>query len=482
MPRETVDAYRVTGALHVLVVSGLHAGILIAGVLALLGMGFLPRRTALAGAMVMVALYAALTGAHPPVVRATILTELACLALWFHRNPFALNSLAIAALVVLVLNPADLFRTGPQLSFLCVATLMWFGSVRWFPPVTPLQTLIFNSRPWYQRAMAVGARRLGWTMAATLAVWVLSLPILTHQYHLVSPIAVLACVPVFFCLSLALTTGFTFLIGGWLIPALEPALGRLLSTSVDSLDNFVRTSSDWPHTYFWTPGPHAWWVVGWYGLASVLLCSTGTRLGWRRTLQLLAMWTIVGAVPVAAQRLAPGRLQASFLDVGHGVCVVITTPEGATLLYDAGSLGSPGFATETIASYLWSRGIRKIDGIVLSHPDVDHFNAVPGLVDRFRVGRVFASPHMFPREVHPSDNSAPAALWRVLAAHQIPIHVVQLGDRLALDSTTSASVLYPDWLGSFGSDNSNSLVVAVESGPHRILLPGDLEAPGIDST
>ena len=81
--------------------------------------------------------------------------------------------------------------------------------------------------------------------------------------------------------------------------------------------------------------------------------------------------------------------------MGHGTCVVLETPDGQTLLYDAGSLGPPEFATESVAGYLWQRGIMRIDGIILSHADVDHYNAVPGLLERFRVGAVYVSPVMF---------------------------------------------------------------------------------------
>ena len=70
-------------------------------------------------------------------------------------------------------------------------------------------------------------------------------------------------------------------------------------------------------------------------------------------------------------------------------------PRGETLLYDAGSLGPPEYATQTVASYLWERGLMRIDGIVISHADIDHYNAVPGLLERFRIGAVYVSPVMF---------------------------------------------------------------------------------------
>lgn len=480
MPREEVDAFRVTGALHVLVVSGLHAGILMSMVFGLLGMGLLPRRQALLVAVAIVIFYAVLTGAHPPVVRAAVLTVLACIGLWFDEQPFALNSLAIAALVVLALNPADLFRTGPQLSFLCVTVLLWFVSVRWRRPLTPLQILLRSCEPLPVRAGRWMGRRAGLAMLATLAVWIVSLPLLLESYHLVTPIAVLACVPLFLTVAASLVTGFALLIVGWAIPWFESTLAALNGFCLGALDGLVNATSNWPHAYSWSPAPAVWWTFGWYLLVPLLLATGGTRFGWRRSLQLAAIWISIGAVPGIIAQLQPKKLEVAFLDVGHGVCAVVTTREGATMLYDAGSLGSPHFATSTISEYLWSRGIRSIDAVVLSHADVDHFNAVPGLVDRFPIGRVFVSPHMLPPLGDSTTHSAPAELQRLLVAQGIPIEEVELGDRLTLDSVTRGDVIYPDRLGSFGSDNSNSLVLVVESAGRRVMLPGDLEAPGID--
>lgn len=480
MPRESVDAYRVTGALHVLVVSGLHAGILISLVGLLLGLGWLPKRWGLMLAMVLVAGYAWLTGGHPPVLRAAILAELACIALWLDRNPFAINSLAIAALVVLLLNPSDLFRTGPQLSFLCVTVLLWFSSVRWRREPTPLAVLLYKSMPWYRRAASQLGGRMAWTVAATCAVWGLSLPLLISRYNLVTPIAVFACVPLFLCVTCSLISGFAFLVVGWVVPPLEPLLASCCRLSIASLDQLVGKSAEIQAGYHWTPAPHGWWVLGWYLLSPALLCAGGTRYGWRKTMLAASAWVAFGATPALVNRSTSDPLQIDFLDVGHGVCAVVTTPSGATLLYDAGSLGSPSYATETIANYLWSRGIRAVDGIVLSHADVDHFNAVPGLLDRFEIGRVFVSPHMFATGDDPADKSAPAELRRLLQTRGVPISVIELGDRLTIDGNVHADVLYPDRLGSFGGDNANSIVLSIVSEEHHILLPGDIESPGID--
>ncbi|MGI9457052.1 MAG: ComEC/Rec2 family competence protein [Aeoliella sp.] len=480
IPREDNLPFMVTGAMHVLVVSGLHAGIFVSLIFVALGMGFVPRRWALVIAMLLVAGYALLTGAHPPVVRAAVLAELMCIALWFEKNPFALNSLAAAALVVLAMNPADLFRTGPQLSFLCAAVLLWFASVQWQRQPSPLEKLIRDTRPWYSRSTRSFVTSIGLIMAATLAVWIVSLPLIAHQYHLVTPVAVLASPLLFPAVVLTLLSGFAFLVGGWIIPPAAPYLAEACGGAVALLDWVVHVSQGIPAGHAWTPSPSTWWVIGWFVLVAISLRTGGARWGWRRTLQLVACWIVIGALPVIARQWKTKPLEVAFLDVGHGASVVVTTPEGTTLLYDAGSIGSPSFATETIAGYFWSRGNRAIDVVVLSHADVDHFNAMPGLLERFRIGRVFVTPMMFPRNLDPNDRSAPAELRRLLDAHGVPVEVVLLGDRLTLDRQTHAEVLYPDRLGNLGSDNANSMVLAVEHGRRRVLLPGDLESPGIE--
>ena len=77
---------------------------------------------------------------------------------------------------------------------------------------------------------------------------------------------------------------------------------------------------------------------------------------------------------------------ARSLPVGHGGCTVLETPDGRTLLYDAGALAGPEVTRRQIAPFLWSRGIRRIDEVILSHADLDHFNGLPSLLDRFAIG------------------------------------------------------------------------------------------------
>src|SRR5205807_7207416 len=95
------EGYLVTGTIHVLSISGLHVGILAAGFFVLLRTGFVPRKITLGATIALTICYALLTDLQPPVVRATILVVIACLALWTGRSSIGFNALAVAAIAVL---------------------------------------------------------------------------------------------------------------------------------------------------------------------------------------------------------------------------------------------------------------------------------------------------------------------------------------------------------------------------------------------
>jgi len=149
-------------------------------------------------------------------------------------------------------------------------------------------------------------------------------------------------------------------------------------------------------------------------------------------------------------------------------------PGGPVLLCDAGRMGSPIGGARDISSCLWSRKIKGLDGIVLSHADADHFNAVPELLRRFRVDAVYAPPGAFD-----GKRGAVRALRVALEEYGVPVRDVIAGDRFRVGEAV-VEVLHPPE-GSFGEhDNAASMVLSVEYGGRRIILPGDVDEDGLD--
>ena len=227
--------------------------------------------------------------------------------------------------------------------------------------------------------------------------------------------------------------------------------------------------------------------------------SRGLR-GWLvvRQIALAVCWLGCGVWLATTRAANHDSMECTFLAMGHGTCVVLELPGGQTVLYDVGSIGSPEGASRCVAAYLWSRGITHIDAIVLSHADIDHYNGIPGLLERFSVGCIYVSPHMFKQplgnsaghdarkpvlaDIADRPSSAPEYLRSMIEFRGIPLTLVALADQLpATDSRTRMHVLHPDRLRMAGDDNANSIVLAVEYEGWRILLPGDLESPGLEA-
>lgn len=477
-PEETREFFE-AGSVHILSISGMHVAILALALFWVYRMGLVRRRLALAAIALVVIGYALVIDAEAPAVRATVTVLALCLALAHGRPLSTFNVLAGAALVVVAMNPADLFRAGPQLSFLAMGALAWIGPrlPRGYI-ADPLDRLIARTRPWPIRALRWLRRWFANTVLLSAGVWLVTLPLVLWQFHLVSPVALVLtpvlAVPIF----LALLSGFLLLVLGWLIWPLSALVAWLCDFCMWLVQTTVSLADRAPGGHFWAAGPAAWWVVGFYALLIGLLVAR-KRPPPRWIAGIAAAWIAVGFFAAQFNGPARGDLECTFLSVGHGCAVVLELPDGGTLLYDAGQLGSPDAAARSISGYLWSRGRTKIDAVVISHADVDHYNALPELLRRFSVGAVYVSPVMFEE-----TSAATTALRSAIEGAGVPMFVLSTGDRLrgAADrmGDCKIEVLHPPARGTLGSDNSNSVVLNVEYAGKRLLLPGDLESPGLD--
>ena len=424
---------------------------------------------------------------------------------------------------MLAINPSELFRAGAQLSFLGMAALI-LADGRFSDLLgrhDPLDRLIAGSRSWPLRTVFGLRAWAGRVLFVSLAVWLVVSPLVAARFHLVSPAAILLGPLVALPVTLAMAAGLGVLTFGSLAPPLALPCGWACTASLAAVERLTEWARHWPAGHFWVSGPGDWWLAGAY--AALALWAGGlVRLPRRWSLALAAGWFAVGlsASAISAAGFGSGGLgsgglgsggrqdlECTFVSVGHGSAVVMRLPSGQTLLYDAGCMGSPIRAERAISAVLWHEGIRHLDAVVLSHADADHYNALPGLLKKFSAGVVHVTPQMF-------DRSTPAldALAGSIAAAGVPIELISSGDRLVPAGKTpgtvpilrsprskmglspsprrfsdertggdlSIEVLHPPRRGVLGSDNANSIVLAIEFEGRRLLLTGDLESPGLD--
>jgi competence protein ComEC len=341
----------------------------------------------------------------------------------------------------------------------------------------PLQRLIAESRP---PAVQVLRRTAHWFWKLTLAsaaVWFIAWPLVAYHFHVFSPVTVLLTPLLWIPVTLLLYCGFVVFTFGWVLPPAARICGCVCDGALRFLNNSVHTAREVPGGHFWVPGPPLWWMLVFYGGLLLLVFCPALRPPRRWCWAALAGWLLLGFVFPWLQgftsRGRTDRLICTFVSVGHGTSVVLELPGGQTVLYDAGGLGSPRAAAQSISAVLWARGICHLDAVVLSHADTDHYNAMSRLVDRFSMGAVYVPPTMFSE-----DSPALRSLRRTVAQADVPLRKISAGDGLPTASSVRLAVLHPPAQGDAGSDNANSIVLLIEIGGRRILLPGDLEGQG----
>jgi competence protein ComEC len=509
LPRQDADDFLVTGTVHILSISGLHVGLLAFALFRICRWLLVPRGWALVTVAACTGLYMLLVRAETPVVRATLLVWLACLGAATGRRSPAVNALAVAAVVILACRPGEVFGAGAQLSFMSTAVLVAVSAALARPRAEPdpIERLIDRSRSPAEKLV----RRLAWNVwvlfVTGAAVWAVSAPLVGARFHVLSPIGLVLNVLIAPFVALAMGWGLACLLTAGLSPAVAGLCGAACDGALACIGGLVSWAADVPGGHVWLAAPPCWWVAGWYAvLAAVCFWLPAERLARARTWGVVtAAWIAIGLAGCGLGRLAEpgvGPLRMVMAAVGHGCGIVVRSPSGRCLVYDAGRLGAPAAARRALAGVLWSEGLRRIDTLVISHADADHFNAVPQLLERFAVGEVLITDD-FPA----SRSSAVTDLLEQIYRRGIPLRTVRAGEEFAIDPQCRVRVLHPaasaadiepaagpadsdaaeagaiaaDPQGGRAlADNERSIVLAVESAGRRLLLPGDLEGEALD--
>ncbi len=467
------QAFARSGVMHYLAVSGLHVALAAAMLIVLLRRTMIGPRWRALLVIAFVICYCLATELRPSVLRASVFLILLSLGWLSGRRTSMLNTLAAAAIVVLLIRPADLFQPGFQLSFVVVLGLILMA--------TRLRLWMFGQRQWEQYADAGPLRRWltdarGYAeafIAVSLTAWLFSAPLLAHHFAQLTPIGLPATLLVFPLTMTLLAVGLLtvlvsqiYLPAAQLLVALADYPAQLLLALVRLLPRLPLAHS--PVQQFQWP-----WVVislmlliGWAGRHRIMLSRR--RLGAAVGLSLVAfLWLGLPAGP-------QDEVRVTVLAVGNGDTVLVQGPGGYNLLIDCGSsMFAQRTADNITLPALRRLGVRKLDAVVLTHADADHVKDLPPVVRQIPTGRIYISPH-FVTDIKRYDDQVLA--W--LAAENLPVSTISAGEHLPAPDGLTISVLYPPRKALTQQDsNEVSMVLHLQwKDGGAMLLPGD--APG----
>ncbi len=499
-----------TGTLHMLAISGMHIELVAGALWIVCWLVGLRQRTSLLLVATTISLYALIAGANPPVLRAVFVVLAVCVARWRGRRSGLANLLAFSGLSVLALRVSWIGNVGVQLSFLAVATIAIFArtSAGRNERQAALAAVIEESWTWHERML----RRLGrWAWQMTVLsfwVWLFTAPLIWNNFHVVSLVAIPLNILLWPFLVIGLLSGLVLAVGWWL-PPLAWSMGCICGVCLWCIGAIVWLGDRMPLGHMWLPSPSVTWITIFYATSAVGLTIVYFKPWFRRWLGgWLVAWLVLGILPwvigphghgpewlrrsmrgvtassayrwseawLIAPPLAPkadGEMRLTFIDVGHGTSVLMELPHVGVWLYDAGHLGSSDRSHQEIADVLWSLPTARVDQAFISHADADHYNAIPGLVERFSFGQITSTPQFWQ---HPAEELG--QLRGLLHARSIVQSRLIAGEQFESDGVQVA-VLHPPAEFQESTDNAQSLTLQIRYAGRSCILPGDLEKSGM---
>ncbi len=452
--KEIIEAFSRTGLVHILAVSGSNVGFIAMIIVAVLYLWQVPRRWYPSFLLVGICFYMFLTGAQPPVVRATIMAAVIIISEFLERDADMYNNLGVAAMVILLWQPLQLFQLGFQLTFVAVLGIAYL--------YRPLALLFRRMLPLRWQLVRLTISLLAVSFAAQLA----TLPFSLNAFGRLPLTAILGNLLVIPAAFIIVTTATAACALSFIAP-LSQAIGFIADFTTGVMIAFTKWLAEIPLAYV-----DGIYVSPWLLLFYVILIFTFVE--WRRS-RLARPW-LVGAgllvlnIFVWQQAWSAGpKLRLTFFDVGQGDAALLEFPKG-NFLIDTGPFDEEYDAASWVLVPFFRRsGIRELDAVVITHPHADHLGGLPALLREIKIKKVF---------VCGVETNAPLEQQceKLADSSRVPLLALRAGDSLPDFAPAQVWVLHPrrEEAG-FHRLNDASVVVKVAFGQHAFLFPGDAE-------
>jgi competence protein ComEC len=249
-----------TGTVHIIAISGLHVGIVGFIALFILRLLRIPRRARYIGIMLFLILYCILTGAKTPVVRATLMATVLLAGFVLKREVNIYNSLSLAALIILIINPKQIFDVSFQLSFVSVISIISLSQT-----ITAIYPAIFKRLKYLNALVTI--------FAISCAVWLGLLPLLAYYFKIISPVAIIANMIVVPFMTIVITSGFALLLISICLPFLASIFSAAAEGAVLILLTIISFFARLPFAYFKTTNFSATMVMTYYVLLILIFIT-----------------------------------------------------------------------------------------------------------------------------------------------------------------------------------------------------------------
>ena len=449
-----------SGVMHILAVSGLHVVLVVTILASVIGAFRIPEPWKTALLCLLLVFYIFLTGSSASVVRAVVMAIVVLAARLFERKSDVINSLAVSAIAILMVDARQLFMPGFQLTFMAVLSIV---------------ILYPRFYAFMNKLVGKGAKHrlvnnIIQLACLSLAASVGTLPFTAYYFGKIPLVGLLANLVVVPMSDIILASGMTTIVFSFISTAVASLYAEAARLSTMIMLAVVKWFGSF--SYFeWHISQ--WEVFGYYVLIVAFLLWKKFALN-RVIITGLMVANVAVYLSVFGLR-SGSQLRVTFIDVGQGDAALVEFPDGKTMLVDAGprTLTTDAGARFVLPFLKW-KGISRLDAVVLSHPHSDHLGGIPVILRGISVGEIVdvrssARSRLYKEYIHLIDSLT------------LPRVFVKVGDVLSGFSGVRMYIVHPAeaFIAVDSARNVNlnnqSLVMRLVYGATSVLFEGDAE-------
>jgi competence protein ComEC len=437
------------GIYHLFAISGAHIAIISFFLFSLLKLTRVPTRLSYLLVIVFLVFYAFLVEGRPSVMRATIMAVAFLLGKLFWKNVNLINTISISAFILLVFNPFSLFGVGFQLTFAATfSIILFFPRIIKYLPRLPLRI----------------SEILVLSLTAQLGV----IPFIASSFNRVTFSSLILNYAALPLVALIMAGGYIFLP----LSLASSFLAQLLAKGIESLINLLISCSHLFDRFslisYRIPTPHLMTIIGYFLFFLLLLLPAKIK---RQKLVLIFLFLVFFTVLISYPFPSLSKdLKLTFIDVGQGESVLLEFPGHKKMLIDGGGHpeGTFDMGEQVVSPFLWDKGIKKIDYLVLTHAHPDHLNGLKAVARNFKIGEYWES-------FSPLENDPYNEFKRLLPSSVS--HKRLFRDHSHQERKVRIEVLHPEKGEThvYTINNNQSLVLRISYSQVSFLLSGDIE-------
>lgn len=457
--------FQKSGVAHVLAISGLHVGFIVIFVHLLVS--FLPFSFRVQNVITLFILgfYMLLSGANPPVVRATLMVAIYLFGQNLERKPTSYNTLGVAAFIIVIFQPQQLFWVGFQFSFIAVFSIFFFYERLRF--IEDMIKLRFTLNNFSGKLMKIIITPFLISLSAQLG----TVPLMGYYFHQIPLISIFLNLLVIPLIGFIVVMGFLALFVSILSFEFSLVVANFLSQIIQVLIEIVHFTAKLPLAYVKTPSFNVLHILLY--LLVLTIFFTWTREQFRPIrLPAIFLTILVFFWIIAPKKEMP---QLLMFDVGQGDATLLVTSSGQQILFDAGPVYPNWNSGERIIiPALQVLGNLRLHKVIISHPHADHIGGLFYLLDEVEIDSVYLPDIKISYFWQDS-------LLSKLRKGKTPFRLLRIGDRLMVDHETQIYILAPfaDFTRPIENTgeaiNNVSLVSIVRMKNTSFLFTGDAE-------